>query len=132
MSDEAWNEVLKLDLTGTFNCSRAVAPGMIERRHGRIINISSMSYRGNIGQVNYCAAKAGIVGTDDGPGARTGAERHHGELYCAGVDQHSQVPKNLAWRYASDCRNESRCGPLENRETWLQRLFFLPPTKPDI
>ena len=62
MSDEAWNEVLQLNLTGSFNCARAVVPGMIERKYGRIINISSMSYRGNVGQVNYCASKAGIVG----------------------------------------------------------------------
>jgi len=62
VSDEAWEQVLKLNMTGTFNCTRAVVPRMLEKKHGRIINISSMSYRGNIGQVNYCAAKAGVVG----------------------------------------------------------------------
>jgi len=62
MCDEAWDDVLRLNLTGAFYCTRAVVPGMIARKHGRIINISSMSYRGNVGQVNYCASKAGIVG----------------------------------------------------------------------
>ncbi|WP_322041016.1 3-oxoacyl-ACP reductase FabG [Burkholderia diffusa] len=62
VTDEAWEQVLKLNMTGTFNCTRAVVSRMIEKKHGRIVNISSMSYRGNIGQVNYCAAKAGVVG----------------------------------------------------------------------
>ncbi|WP_233808829.1 3-oxoacyl-ACP reductase FabG [Paraburkholderia sp. HP33-1] len=62
LSDEAWEAALKLNMTGTFNCTRAVVSRMIEHGYGRIINISSMSYRGNIGQVNYCAAKAGVVG----------------------------------------------------------------------
>ena len=62
MSDEDWDFVLDLDLKGSFVCARAVAPHMIERDYGKIVNISSMSYRGNVGQSNYVSAKAGIVG----------------------------------------------------------------------
>jgi len=62
MSDEDWDFVVDLNLKGSFICARAVAPYMIERGYGKIINISSMAYKGNIGQTNYVAAKAGVIG----------------------------------------------------------------------
>ena len=63
MSDEAWEDVITTNLSGTFYCTRAVLRGMIRRRWGRIINIGSVvGIRGNIGQVNYSASKAGIIG----------------------------------------------------------------------
>ncbi|MEE3100219.1 MAG: SDR family oxidoreductase, partial [Pseudomonadota bacterium] len=49
-------------LKGAFHCCRAVLPGMMQRRWGRIVNITSMSYQGNAGQTNYSSAKAGLVG----------------------------------------------------------------------
>lgn len=62
MSEEQWDAVVNLCLRGSFLCARAVVPGMIQHGFGRIVNIASMSYRGNVGQTNYAAAKAGIVG----------------------------------------------------------------------
>jgi 3-oxoacyl-[acyl-carrier protein] reductase len=62
MSDEDWDFVVDLDLKGSFICARAVASYMIERRYGKIVNLSSMSYKGNVGQSNYVSAKAGVVG----------------------------------------------------------------------
>lgn len=62
MTEEDWDFVVDLCLKGSFLCAKAVAAGMIERKYGKIINISSLSYKGNIGQVNYASAKAGIVG----------------------------------------------------------------------
>ncbi len=62
MTDEQWQEVLAVDLTGVFYCTRAAAAYMRQRGSGRIINISSGSWLGNIGQANYAAAKAGVVG----------------------------------------------------------------------
>ena len=63
MSDEAWEQVINTNLNGSFYCARAVLRGMIRRRWGRIINIGSVvGIRGNIGQVNYSASKAGIIG----------------------------------------------------------------------
>jgi 3-oxoacyl-[acyl-carrier protein] reductase len=50
-------------LTGSFNCLQAVVPGMMERRYGRIVNLTSTAgILGTIGQINYSAAKAGIIG----------------------------------------------------------------------
>ena len=63
MTAPQWDEVLAVHLTGSFNCLQAVAPGMIERRRGRIVNVTSTAgVLGTIGQVNYSAAKAGILG----------------------------------------------------------------------
>jgi len=63
MDEDQWDRVLAVHLTGTFNGLQAVAPGMMERRAGRIINVTSVAgLLGTIGQINYSAAKAGIVG----------------------------------------------------------------------
>ena len=63
MTAKQWDEVLAVHLTGSFNCLQAVAPGMMERRYGRIVNVTSAAgVLGTIGQINYSAAKAGIVG----------------------------------------------------------------------
>lgn len=63
LRDEAWEQVLRINLTGTFHCTRAVLRGMVRARQGRIINLSSAAARlGNAGQSAYSAAKAGIEG----------------------------------------------------------------------
>tara|TARA_Y100001970_G_C14071416_1_gene769660 strand:- start:59 stop:829 length:771 start_codon:yes stop_codon:yes gene_type:complete len=63
MKQEEWNKVIDTNLTGTFNMTKAVMRGMIKNKYGRIINISSVVGEiGNLGQSNYSAAKAGIIG----------------------------------------------------------------------
>ena len=63
MTDVQWQAVLDVHLAGTFHCLQAVAPSMMERRYGRVINVTSTAgVQGTIGQINYSAAKAGIVG----------------------------------------------------------------------
>lgn len=63
MSDDDWSKVLAVNLTGAFNCSRVAAKHFIKQRFGRIVNISSVvGLMGNVGQVNYSASKAGIIG----------------------------------------------------------------------
>ncbi len=63
MKDEDWDTVLRVNLTSTFQLSRAAIKGMMKRRSGRIINISSVvGTMGNPGQANYCASKAGMTG----------------------------------------------------------------------
>lgn len=62
ITNDDWRAVLDVSLTGSFYCARAVFPSMKERGYGRIVSFSSMSWRGNYGQSNYVAAKAGIVG----------------------------------------------------------------------
>ncbi len=63
MDIENWNDVLQTNLTSCFNMCRAIIPKMRERKFGRVVNISSINgQKGQFGQVNYCAAKAGMIG----------------------------------------------------------------------
>ncbi len=63
MSAEAWSDVLDTNLTGAFRCIQAVMRGMMKKRWGRIINVSSVvGLSGNPGQANYVSSKAGLIG----------------------------------------------------------------------
>jgi 3-oxoacyl-[acyl-carrier protein] reductase len=63
MRDADWDLVLDTNLKGAFTCSKAVMKGMMKKRWGRIINMTSIvGFLGNAGQVNYASAKAGLVG----------------------------------------------------------------------
>ena len=63
MKDEDWEAVLTVNLTATFKLSRAVCKGMMKKRWGRMVNITSVvGSTGNPGQANYAASKAGTVG----------------------------------------------------------------------
>lgn len=63
MDEDAWDSVINTNLKSAFNLSRSVMPYMREKMFGRIVNISSINaQKGQIGQANYCAAKAGLIG----------------------------------------------------------------------
>jgi 3-oxoacyl-[acyl-carrier protein] reductase len=63
MKEEDWQSVLQVNLTGTFFCVKAVLPMMSRQRSGRIVNIASIvGAIGNIGQANYAASKAAVIG----------------------------------------------------------------------
>ena len=75
ITSQDWDAVLAVSLNGAFYCTQAAFRHMRERRYGRVLSFSSMSWRGNFGQVNYVAAKAGVVGFTRGfalEGARHG------------------------------------------------------------
>ena len=62
MTPQMWTEVLSVNLDGAFYCTKVVIEGMLERKYGRIVNISSVIGRmGNRGQANYAASKAGMI-----------------------------------------------------------------------
>ncbi len=63
MSEEEFDQVIAVNLKGVFNCTKEVAPHMVEAGYGRIINAASIvGVYGNFGQTNYAAAKAGVIG----------------------------------------------------------------------
>ena len=63
MSDEDWDAVLEVNLGAVFRLTRELTHPMMRRRHGRIVNITSVvGVTGNPGQANYCASKAGMIG----------------------------------------------------------------------
>lgn len=63
MTSEHWQQVIDVNLTGVFNCTKVVAPVMLAKGYGKIVNASSVvGLYGNFGQTNYVATKAGIIG----------------------------------------------------------------------
>ncbi len=63
MSFDEWQQVIDVNLSGVFNCTKVIAPYMVEQQYGRIICTSSINgVHGAFGQTNYAAAKAGIIG----------------------------------------------------------------------
>ncbi|WP_433761808.1 3-oxoacyl-ACP reductase FabG [Nocardia sp. CA-135398] len=62
LSEDDWNAVLTVNLTGVFHCTQVAQEYMVAQRYGKIVSLSSRSALGNRGQANYAAAKAGIQG----------------------------------------------------------------------
>lgn len=62
MSEEQWDAVLNVNLKGTWLMAQAAAVPMIKQKYGRIVNTASIAAQGNIGQANYAASKAGVIG----------------------------------------------------------------------
>lgn len=62
MTDDQWDAVINVNLKGIYNCCKAVVPGMRDRKYGKIVNLASVSAFGNLGQTNYGASKAGVIG----------------------------------------------------------------------
>jgi 3-oxoacyl-[acyl-carrier protein] reductase len=112
MSDEDWQIVLDTNLGGTFNTCRAVTRGMMRRRSGSIVNVSSVvGLHGNPGQTNYSASKAGIIGFTKAL-AR--------ELGSRGVRANVVAPGYVSTRLTNELPEELRNAMLAN--TPLGRL----------
>jgi 3-oxoacyl-[acyl-carrier protein] reductase len=106
MPDEDWQVVLETNLGGTFNTCRAAARGMMRRRGGAIVNVSSIvGLHGNPGQTNYSASKAGIIGFTKAL-AR--------ELGSRGVRANVVAPGYISTRLTNELPEELRTSMLAN------------------
>ena len=112
MSEEDWNSVISINLTGVFNGVKAAARRMMRQRTGSIINISSVvGLLGNPGQVNYSASKAGVLGITKST-AREVAKR--------GVRVNAVAPGYIQTRMTEELGEEARQALMDNIP--LQRL----------
>ena len=99
MTEEQWNEVIHVNLASIFNMTRNVIEGMRERNYGRIINISSINgQKGQIGQTNYSAAKAGDLGFTKALAQESAAKGVTVNAVCPGyiaTEMVKAVPKDV-------------------------------------
>jgi acetoacetyl-CoA reductase len=99
MTEEQWNEVIHVNLASIFNMTRNVIEGMRERNYGRIINISSINgQKGQVGQTNYSAAKAGMIGFSKALAQENAKKGITVNTICPGyidTEMVSAVPKNV-------------------------------------
>ena len=86
MKEEDFDAVIETNLKGAFLCMKAAIRPMMKARYGRIVNLSSVvALRGNPGQVNYCASKAGLIGMTKSLARQRGGPRLH-------LDRHDRSP----------------------------------------
>ena len=99
MKTEAWQQVIELNLSGVFYCTRAVSRQMLKQKRGRIVNITSVvGIMGNAGQSNYSAAKAGIIGL-----TQSAAK----EFASRGITVNAVAPGFISTDMTKDLKNEA-------------------------
>lgn len=124
MSDEVWQAVIELNLTGAFNCIRAVAPKMIERGGGRIVVTSSdLSRRGMPNMANYVASRWGQVGLVKSAAIELGPHNITVNAVCPTTTETLQVTNDAMWKlFRPDLENPSR----EDADGVLRSMHTLP------
>jgi len=98
MNDEDWDRVIKVNLYGSYYCIHAAIPLMREKGYGKIVNISSTSRFGNVGQANYAASKAGIVGLTRAVAKEVGSKGINVNAVAPGsimTDMFLAIPENI-------------------------------------
>ena len=125
MTDEDWNAVLSVNLTGAFHMIRAVAPGMREAGGGRIVNITSINgLRGKFGQANYAASKAGLIGLTKTAAREFGAKKITVNAVAPGMVL-TEMAKKLPAEILDKALAETLLGELTAPEDIAHAVLFL-------
>ena len=102
MTKNHWDEVIHVNLDSLFNCTKQVLPFMLERKSGKIVNISSfVAQGGNVGQSNYATTKAGIIGFTKSVALEVSRHGITVNAVCPGfteTDMLMEVPENIRQR----------------------------------
>ncbi len=101
MTDEQWDQVIEVNLKGVFLCTQCAALVMREKKYGKIINLSSSSWHGNPGQLNYSATKAGVIGMTKTAAKELGGKGINVNVIAPALiwtDMTKSMPKDLLQR----------------------------------
>lgn len=119
-----WNEVLQVDLTGPFLCTKAAARRMIPRRYGRIVNVSSVAAAIGLGiDPSYTAAKAGLLGFTKSTARHLGRHNITVNAVCPGPTN-TDLNKNLPEEHRSTVAKSSALGRMGQPEDIADAILF--------
>ncbi len=125
MTDEDWDAVIKVNLTGAFHMIRAVAPLMAGTGFGRIVNITSINgLRGKFGQGNYAASKAGLIGLTKSAAKELGRKGITVNAVAPGMVMTAMV-RELHPDITAQARSEAALASLAAVEDIAQAVLFL-------
>lgn len=125
MTDEDWQSVLSVNLTGAFNVVRSLAPGMRKAGYGRIVNITSINgLRGKFGQANYSASKAGLIGLTKTLARELGPKGVTVNCIAPGLVM-TEMAKAMPEEVLSKSKSESVLPEVANPEDIANAVLFL-------
>lgn len=125
MTDEAWNEVIDTNLTGSFHCIRSVAPHLRQQRYGKIVSIGShQAYKPGFGIANYTASKAALIGLTKAAAVDLGAYNINVNAVAPGF-VNTELLRTLPSEIIDDAKQESVLGRIADPEDVSNVVLFL-------
>jgi 3-oxoacyl-[acyl-carrier protein] reductase len=127
MSEETWELIIGVNLTGTFHCTRAVLPAMIERKRGSIVNLASSVgwMASDEGEAHYCAAKAGVMALTRAVAAEVGKHGIRANAIAPGLIHNPFLDRIYEPEYFRGWERKSLLGRLGKPEDVADLVMFL-------